>query len=405
MKQQYKLTLAALFAVTFISACSSDDDIKDDNTDVEIIVETTPSNAVVQTIAPDYTSSELVMVTGDDAQVSTGYQVKDKSDFTVSAYNNEVFHIGRFGIDTIEKFASDNLDVATWSYSTQDDLDTTSRNPYAIAFASDQKAYLLRYGSPTVWIVNPQATQAEDFKIGELDLSAYAENNSAQTPSPSSAVITDGKLFIAMQRIDDSWNAQSAYVAVFDTATDAEIETNASSTDSVMGIPVNGVNPLENSLVAFGDEVFITSRDSYSSFDLSGSMIEAIDTDTFALREVLTASDITDNTAANIKASVVVDADTGFFYVSQSVYEPSYHEVSAVYQFNPTTGEINDQTVAGSGEEAINAIAYDANGYLWIAVGSNTTPGLDILDLETGELYGERLLTDLNPAVIAILED
>lgn len=403
MKQQYKLTLAALFAVTFISACSSDD--KEDGTDIEVIAETAPSNAIVQTVAPDYTSSELVMVTGSDSQVSTGYQIKDKSDFTVSTYNSEVFHIGRYGIDTIEKFASDNLDTATWSYSTQDDLDSSSRNPYAITFASEQKAYLLRYGSPTVWIVNPEATQAEDFKIGELDLSAYAENNSALTPSPASAVITDGKLFIAMQRIDDSWNAQQAYVAVFDTATDAEIETNASSTDSVMGIPVNGVNPLENSLVAFGNEVFITSRDSYASFDLSGSMIEAIDTDTFALREVLTASDIADNTAANIKASVVVAADTGFFFVSQSVYEPSYHEVSAIYQFNPTTGEINAQTVAGSGEEAINAIAYDSNGYLWVAVGSNTAPGLDILDLETGELYGERLLTDLNPTAIAILAD
>ncbi len=46
-------------------------------------------------------------------------------------------------------------------------------DPYALVSLSETKAYLLRYGSDKVWVVNPQAENSEDFKIGELDLSGY----------------------------------------------------------------------------------------------------------------------------------------------------------------------------------------------------------------------------------------
>ena len=394
MKQLIKSSLAVTLASLFIAACDSSDD------DNNIVENLNPGQALVQTVAPDYTSSEVVLLDAENEQAVTGYYIKDKSDYSVVTYQDEVFHIGRYGIDTVEKYSTDALDAQIWSFSTQDDEDSVSRNPYTIAFASDEKAYLLRYGSASVWIINPQATVAEDFKIGELDLSSYVENNTSGTPRPSDALVHDGQLFISMQRLDDNWSPQTTYVAVFDTSTDSEVETNASSEDSVLGIPLTGVNPLEHSLVANNNELFVTSRDSYGSFDFSGSKIEAINLDDFSVREVVAGSTI----SANIQTSAIVSDTQGYFVTTQAVYEPSYHEISALYEFNPSSGEIIEANVADTGTEDINFITVDNANFLWLSIGSDQVPGVDIIDTTDNTLFIDRLLTDLNPGVIAFLD-
>ena len=397
MKQTLKYGALSLLATIGLTACNFGSDNKDEErTPV-------PVQAFIQTVSPDFSSSEVVAVDVETLQLSSGYYKKVKSDYTLVTNEDAIYHIGRYGIDTIDKYMADLPDTPVWSFSTQDNEDGVSRNPYNIAFASDSKAYVIRYGSSKVWIINPNAMQIDDFKIGELDLSAYAENN-GNTPSPSAAIVSNGKLFIAMQRVDDNWNTQTAYVAVFDSNTDTEIETNASSEDDVMGIPLSGLNPLEQSLYVFGDELFVTTRDSYASMDLSGSLIEAIDTNTFALRQVLAATDITDNVSASLQASVIESAEKGYFVATKSVFDPNYREVSALYQFNPSTGEITAENVAGTGEEDINYLAYDANGYLWLSVAAASTPGIDVIDVKSNSLHAPRLLTELNPGAIAFIK-
>jgi len=372
-------------------------------------VKDTPSIAVVQTIAPDYSNSEVAYLDAKSQQVASGYYVKDASDYTLSSFKGDVYHIGRFFIDTVTKYnATDvaNRDAVVWSYSTQDAQDSISRNPYALVSLNETKAYLLRYGSSKVWIVNPQATTSENFKVGELDLSSYIPaDNSKGTPSPASAVINDGKLYIAMQRTSDAWVSGIAYVAVFDTATDAEIETNANTEDTVKGIPLIGINPLEHSLTAAQDKVFVTTRNGYSSTDLSLSRIEEIDTGDYSLRQVLSASDIADNSAAFIKASVVLSAEQGYFYASQAIFTPSYHEVGALYEFNPTTGEIITVNVADTGNEDIGFIGLDAANFLWVSISDPSFPGVDVIDTSTNTKIISRLATQLNPGAIRFIEE
>jgi len=372
-------------------------------------VKDTPSVAVVQTIAPDYSNSEVAYLDAKSQQVASSYYRKDASDYTLSSYKGDVFHIGRFFIDEVTKYnANDeaNRDTTIWSYSTQDVQDSISRNPYALVSLSETKAYLLRYGSSKVWIVNPQASTSEDFKIGELDLVSYVNaDNSSGTPSPSAAVINDGKLYIAMQRQDDSFNAGTAYVAVFDTASDTEIETNANAEDNVKGIPLIGVNPLEHSLVANEDKVFVTTRNGYSSVDLSFSRIEEINTGDYTLRQVLNASNIEGNTASFIKASVVVSAEKGYFYATKAVFTPTYYEISSLYEFNPTTGAIISADVAETGTENISFIALDAANFLWVSVATPEAPGVDIIDTTTGTKRISRLATTLNPNTIRFIEE
>ena len=366
----------------------------------------TPAFALVQTVAPDYSVFEVATLDAQSQQVVGGYYIKNGGDYVLNSYQSDVFHIGRFGTDTIEKYNAVDLDSQVWSYSTQDDQDSNSRNPYAIISASSTKAYLIRYGSDKVWVVNPQAEQAEDFKIGELDLAGYVPtNNSSNTPNPSAAAITDGKLFIAMQRMSDAFSPNTAYVAVFDVSTDQELETSANTDDNVKGIPLVGLNPLINSVTSFDNNVYITTRNSYSGVDLSMSQIEVIDTVNYSLDTVLSAQDIEGNTAGFINASVVVSASKGYFVANETFFSPSYFELSTVYQFNPSTGNILEANVAETGTEQISHIALDSADFLWLSVSNPTSPGVDIVDTDNNMKTIPRLATELNPGSIVFIED
>jgi hypothetical protein len=366
----------------------------------------TPSMALVQTVAADFSSSQVAYLDYAAQTVDDGFYAKTQSDYSINVYQKDVYHIGRFFIDTISKYNTDDASTEIWSYSTQDDLDSTTRNPYTLVSLSTEKAYLLRYGSDKIWIVNPQATDFDSFKTGEIDLSSYVpENNTAGTPRPSAAVINNGKLFVVMQRSDDSFGStNSAYLAVFDTATDSEIETNADSTDSVMGIPILGLNPLENSVRTFEDKVYVTTRNSFSAVSVDQSMIETVDANNYSLNTVLSAANITDNSTKYIQSTAIVSAEKGYFFANETFFGP-YREESTLYQFNPSTGEISDETVLDIETNSIGFIDIDAAGFLWVSVREDAAPGVEIIDTETNSPLIDRLETQLNPGVIRFIEE
>ncbi|MFT6905415.1 MAG: hypothetical protein ACJAS1_002071, partial [Oleiphilaceae bacterium] len=77
-------------------------------------------------------------------------------------------------------------------------------NPYEMHFVSDSKAYILRYGSPSIWIVDPSVSAAdeENFKIGEISLSAYDED---RIPEMVAGLISGNKLYVVMQAMDSNY--------------------------------------------------------------------------------------------------------------------------------------------------------------------------------------------------------
>jgi hypothetical protein len=218
-------------------------------------------------------------------------------------------------------------------------------------------------------------------------------------------VINDGKLYIVMQRLSDAYAPNTSYVAVFDTATDEEIETNANSDDTVKGIPLTGLNPLENSITSGNDKIYISTRSDYGNTDLSLSRIEEIEPSDYSVRQVLNAGSITDNISGFIKSAVIVSAEKGYFYTSESVFVPSFHEISSLHQFNPTTGTITTSNVANTGEEGINFIGLDASNFLWLSMQTPSAPGIDIINTETNEKINDRLATELNPSTIRFIEE
>jgi len=394
------LSIGLLTTATLLTGC----DLKSDDSP---IVEPTPRNAVVQTIAPDYSSSEVAYIDFNTQTVTGDYYVKDKSDYTLTSYGTDVYHIGRRFIDTVTKYNSAQPDAEVFSFTTQDEGDASSRNPYTLVFANANKAYLIRYASSKVWVVNPNAADQSEFKIGELDLSAYVpENNANGTPSPSAGVVVDGKLYITMQRLSDSFKTNPAYVAVYDVATDVEVETDHNSDDNVKGILLTGRNPLEHNIkAAFGD-VYITSRSTYGNTDLSLSMIEKIETSDYSLSKVLSAADITDNVDAFISTSEIVSTTKGYFVASKAGFNADnvWTTTSGLYEFNPSTGAIINSNVAETGSEEIAFISVDKSDFLWVSTRTPSAPGIDVINTKTNTKEGTRLLTHLNPGTIRFLD-
>lgn len=382
-KTFFKSLLLAGLSGLVLTACGggggSDDPVAVSGTDV----------AVVATVSSSYDSGAVELV-GVDERTSSGSYHPTVSDLAVASHGSDYYLIERYQSDRIKKVALSNPGVFEWDYSTLGASDTDSSNVYDLVFAAPDKAYMIRYGADTVWVVDPTAGRERNFKTGELDLSAYLPANTTGSPNMSAAVVVDGKLFIAMQRLDSVFQPNNtAYVAVFDTATDEEIDTGKGE-DGLKGIPLIGGNPM--SMVHHPDLGLLVQNQGSFAMDYKGG-IDVIDPDSYAVEQRL---DDTEETGL-IGAIQVVDADTGYYLAYYN-----WQDI-ALTRFNPATGEVG-ATVAGLSGMDLRALALGPRGRLWVADASAGAPGLRVLDADSGEQI-DFVATDLLPADITFARD
>jgi len=110
--KQHLLTITLLTCGTLLSGCDFDNNNSDNNSP---IIKTPAASAVVQTIDPGYLSSEVLFLDPANQQVSSPYYSKTKSDYTLTTFSSDIYHIGKFGIDTIDKYAAEDYDNPAWS--------------------------------------------------------------------------------------------------------------------------------------------------------------------------------------------------------------------------------------------------------------------------------------------------
>ena len=137
------------------------------------------------------------------------------SDARVRWYNGRVYVINRFGADNIEV-----LDGTTFGLVKQFSVGNGA-NPYDIAFASPTHAYVTRYESPDLWIVNP-ATGSHD---GTISLAGLADADGI--PEMDRMIVVGPLLFVSLQRVDRNNGfapTDSSLVAVIDTRTDQLVD-------------------------------------------------------------------------------------------------------------------------------------------------------------------------------------
>jgi hypothetical protein len=358
-------------------------------------------SAVVATAASDYSSYGISAVTVDPKagpRIAVNNLLAGSNGSTVKAFGQYYYRIEQFQADNVTKVDISSPNTPIWQYSTQDAGEASSSNPYDLVFVNSTKAYLLRYGSTKAWIVNPSATSEAGFKIGELDLSAYTDADGA--PEMCCGVIANGKLFIVMQRIVDWCPTDIAYVAVFDTGTDTEINTGMGS-GSMIGIPLTIKNPNSIQYLAENNRIYVQGIGSYPGsgacdpvYEYTGG-IESINPVTYASAIVLDDGDATTHPYGAISGMMIKSSTKGYF-VGYAGWGNN-----TLYAFNPTTGAVSG---AVSGLQSINISGMnsgtylDKNAMMWVC--DSTNAQVKIVDTEDNSI-SESVSTNLNPQKVA----
>jgi hypothetical protein len=205
----------------------------------------------------------------DESITESSLLASTETDYVLSSRSGNFYYLGRDGIDTFQKYYYTSPEVGLYQtgnelgYSTREAGSETSPNAHNIAFINDSIAIMPRRSEDKAWIVDISAQTESDFKICELDLSAYStkkinEDSSVTTYPPHmfAANISSNYVTITMQRLEDYTPIESAYIAVFDTTTWEEIDTNP-SLEGLKGIELSLKNPQGTSIN--GENLYISS--------------------------------------------------------------------------------------------------------------------------------------------------
>ena len=388
---KHRLIIALIVSV-FLSAC--------DNTDK--VLSSIPGGAAVATVASDFSSGSHAVISESEGDFQASNNLfPTASDITLASGGAFFYRIERaFAGNNITKFAYDNPQTVIWQYSVKDDpLEAVASNPTDIVVVNEQKAYVIRYGKTKVWIVNPSATTEADFKIGELDLSAYSDVDGV--PEMHGAEIVNGKLFITIQRLANFSPTEIAYVAVFDVATDTEIDTNYPG-DSLKGIPLE-IKNMNNDMVyvASDNAIYIQGVGDFSSTIYSGG-IERIDVNTYASTLVFDDGDQIIHPAGKVTSVAVVSATQAYFIGCADCFfgTGGNFEDYSLYSLNPTTGLISQINVAELQNTVLNDLSLSPTGDLWISAASAT---LHVMNTQTNTLIAS-VDTQLEPSQVVFGE-
>lgn len=346
--------------------------------------ETIPQQkAVTVTAAPDFSSGAHAWASVDPV---TGPRVVEYnlnptiSDLTVAANGPYFYVIERYQADNVSKYHIDAPTTRLWQCST---LGTEGDgNPHDMVFAGSSKAYLTRYESTKLWVVNPSAADCAGFKIGEIDLSAFADGDGI--PEMDKGIIVGGKLFITLQRMDRNagWVPQNGYLAVIDIATDTVIDPGIPNPDNVPGIPLNADNPSTIQLLPENGQLYVQCAGRFSPQQLTGGVVK-VDPNTYATQTILSSSAIN----ANIFDIAVLSPSKGYL-IGYAGWQNN-----TLYSFNPTTGAVLQSGIAGlAGTNLLGGLKIDKNKMLW----AGTVGELVVIDT-VGDTQNETLNVDLNP--------
>ncbi len=386
-------SLTSLISVAVLcTACSSDD-----GDDAPAI--TPEYAAIIASVSPLFDGSQIEIVDLEQPTLEAvaGFADSDQSDIDVDSYGSNFYRIGRFDIDNVTKYAVNDPDTIVWQYATVNSGATSTSNPYDLVFVSETKAYLLRYNSNIAWIVNPSASSAEEFKIGELDLSTYDDGDG--TPEMVNGVIVDNRLYIVMQRLNFWSPTETAYIAVFDTSSDTEIDTAVDTENSLKGIPLITRNPQR---ITYSSEIGLivqSSGDYYNTFnnpDAYSGGIEKIELSDHSTSLILDDGDANDHPYESITNMAIASSTNGYF-VSYAGWEDT-----SLYQFNPSTGDVTGSVTDISNVD-IRDITISPDGKLWVSIADAANPRILLVNTDSN-MVETTITTLMNPTNVVFTQ-
>ena len=298
------------------------------------------------------------------------------SDARVRWYNGRVYVVNRFGADNIEV-----LDGTTYGLVRQFSVGNGS-NPYDIAFASPTHAYVTRYETSDLWIVNP-ATGTHD---GTISLAALADADGI--PEMDHLLVVGPLLFVSLQRVDRNNGFQptdSSLVAVIDTRTDQLVDCDAAH-PGVQGILLPRTNPVTPFVF---DEprtrLYLGCAGRYGEPD--GGIVRldpaALVADGVAAREDSLGGDVLD---------IAWHDDARAYAI---VSDPAFN--TQLIRWSPVTGRRLDTLYSPGGFSLADAELTPSGSEVWVCNSSFGSPGIRVFSTATQGLVAGPIACTLPP--------
>jgi len=337
----------SIFLTALLTGCFSD---SDNNT-------LTPFEgiAVIQSSG----DGSMIEFTDGKSIVESGFLGQVATDYAVFANGEYFYQLGKGDIATVQKYHIDNPQVGYYAndgYSLREAGDTSTPNPHNIIFLKDESntAVITRYGNTKSWVVNLDAQSSDDFIIAKLDLSHHTTTVSETDSDPEAdmAFISNDKLFITLQNLDGWAPTENAMVAVFDTNTWEEIDTN-SNIEGLQGIPLTLKNHQTGAI--HNDKIYLGSL-VYGTPNTGG--IEVVNTST------LKSSVAVDQLAIT---KITVDNQGKVFFADYANWEDNSLYVlnndNSYTLISSDLNNINITALAGPGDNSIwiGTNSFDAN--------------------------------------------
>jgi len=386
--------------------------------------------AVVKTRAADYSSGAQALI-GTAPPYKTALNINaSESDVTVRANGEHFYVLGRSGLNYVAKYDRDRPENPIWQFSVKElNLSGSNPNPHDLVFAVDDQAYLLQYGYTHAQVVDPTASSIGAFPAADpLDLTEYANvpggDGYDAYPQMHTGIVVDDRLYIAMQRqIDDpdsdfSKIKKQAYIAVFKTSDNSEIDTTPADSSDLKGIPLTTRNPRSIHYDSANNQLVVASVGDYTPDGETGDSVsggvETIDLGDTSCGDgngCYSTNVLVDDSSGvgEVSDVAVVDGETAYLVGYKGYNYQESHSDSALYAFNPDTGQLHTDgngdpaVIGGIGNVGIGDIAVSPGGKLWVSVVENDLPGMAVIDPADHSVIKNRVPTELYPGRIAFV--
>src|SRR5262245_20947691 len=265
-------------------------------------------------------------------------------DAVLRAFNGLLYVVNRSGFDNIQVLdpASNFATVKQFSVG-------NGSNPHDIVFASPTKAYVTRYDTADLWLVNPQT----GAHTGTISLAGFADADAI--PEMDHMALWAGRLFVSIERLDRNnfyAPAGGSLVAVIDPVTDTVIDVNPGAAGT-QGIALPGQNPTTELVIDPAGKLLVGCTGAFGVLDGGVARIDP------ALRSV-EATEVTESAlGGDINDVTPFSATRGFVVIS----DPSFNTVLRSYDRG--TGLVTGTPFATAGFNLADA-EIDDRGELWL---------------------------------------
>ena len=261
--------------------------------------------------------SDLFVITTDFSTGSTAFLAANAAEAEVNLlgihsdavghyHDGRVYIVNRLGQDNILVLDAMDLRTPLTQFSVGN-----GANPHDIEIVAPDKAYVTRYETASLLIVNPQ----NGAELGEIDLSAFADADGL--PEVSQIVRVGDRLYLSCQRLDRNggWGpVDVSYLIVVDIATDTLVDVD-SDAEGVQGIALSIANP--NSMAVIGEQIAVGVVANFG--DRAGG-VEIVDT---ATNRSLGLAVSEEDLGGDITSMVLVDQNRGYAVVADENFANS----------------------------------------------------------------------------------